>query len=188
MRLGSEVLAADLYGILEVSERANREEIRRAWRLAAMRSHPDLAGAERERAEQLMARINVAASVLLDPERRAAYDRHWRASRVRAGTAPFWPSIEESDLEWVAPEPERKSWIPNSAELKQLLERIRPWTGRRLLEIADAAHGWPPKKHAVALAVCVVMALSLIVHAKPRSLAFLYAKPPTLGVASPKGI
>jgi hypothetical protein len=56
-----------------------------------------------------------------------------------------------------------------------------------LHEVAEAAHSWPPRKHAVALTVCVVMALSLIAHAKPRSLAFLYAKPPALGVASPKG-
>ena len=185
MRLGPEVLAADLYEILGIAERANREEIRRAWRLAAMRSHPDVAGGQ---AEQEMAQINVAASVLLDPERRAAYDRHRRNSRARGASAPFWPPIEESELEWVAPEPERRSWIPNSAELRGLLQRIRPFSGRVMLEVAEAAHAWPPRKHLTALVVCVVMAVSLIAHAKPRSLAFLYAKPPALGVASPKGI
>ena len=59
---------------------------------------------------------------------------------------------------------------------------------RLVLEVAEAAHAWPPRKHLTALVVCVVMAVSLIAHAKPRSLAFLYAKPPALGVASPKGI
>jgi curved DNA-binding protein CbpA len=184
MRLGSEVLSADLYGILEIPERANREEIRRAWRMAAMRSHPDVAGAQ---AEGRMAWINVAASVLLDPERRAAYDRHRRFTRFASAGAPFPPPVDDEPADWVAPEPQRKSWIPNSGELRALLERIRPWSGRVLLEVAEASHSWPPRKHVVALAVCVVMALSLIVHAKPRSLAFLYAKPPALGVASPKG-
>jgi curved DNA-binding protein CbpA len=148
-----------------------------------MQSHPDLAGADREQAEKRMARINVAANVLLDPVRRAAYDAHRRP--------PLWPReppTREAQPEWVAPEPERRSWIPNSAELKALLSRIRPWPGRLMLDVSELSHGWPPKRQAVALAVCVVMALSLIVHARPRSLAFLYGKPPALGVASPKGV
>ena len=183
MRLGPEVLAADLYAILEVPETAAPERIKRAWRRLAMVSHPDRGAPDREEAERQMARINVAASILLDPPRRAAYDRHRRTLRGEP-----WPAVEQSSLEWEPPaRPERRSWIPTSAELGALLSRIRPWSGRAFLAIAETTHGWPPKRHAAALAICVVMALSLIAHAKPRSLAFLYTKPPAMGVASPPG-
>lgn len=188
MRLGSEVLKTDLYAILGVPEGASREQIKRAWRRLAMRSHPDLAGVDRAQAERTMARINVAAGVLLDPERRAAYDRHRRVQRVREAPAPFWPPVEDAAPEWVQPEPARRSWIPSSAELATLLRRIRPLSGRVLLEIAETARAWPPKRHAFALAICLVMALSLIAHARPRSLAFLYEKVPAAGVAYPKGV
>ncbi len=183
MRLGSEVLAADLYDILQVPETATHEQIKRAWRRLAMQSHPDLAGGDRQAAEQRMARINVAANVLLDPMKRAVYDQHRR---------PLWPRApepvtHEQPLEWERPEPERKSWVPSSAELAALLALIRPWTGRTLLELSETVRGWPARRHAATLAVCVVMAVCLILQARPRSLAFLYGKPPALGVASPKG-
>jgi hypothetical protein len=131
-----------------------------------------------------MARINVAASVLLDPDLRAAYDRHRQAEDA----APFWPPAYEPEPAWEPAPAARGSWIPKSAELAALLNKIRPLSGRLLLELSEAASGWPPKRHAVALGLCVMMALSLIVHARPRSLAFLYEKPPALGVASPRGI
>lgn len=187
MRLGPELLATDLYAVLEVPESATREQIKRAWRRLAMQSHPDLAGSAHEQADKRMARINVAASVLLDPDRRAAYDRQ-RNVRKAAASAPYWPPVEESPPAWEEPAPERRSWIPNSAELVALLARIRPWSGRAMLELSMATHGWPARRQAIALGVCVMMALSLIVHARPRSLAFLYTKPPALGVASPKGL
>ena len=185
MRLGSEVLSADLYAILEVPETASPERIKRSWRRLAMQSHPDRGTGDREEAEGRMARINVAASILLDPARRAAYDRHRRSLRGEP-----WPAaVEPSSLEWepAPPRPDRRSWIPTSAELGALVSRIRPWSGRALLAIAETTHAWPPKRHAAALAICVVMALSLIAHAKPRSLPFLHAKPPALGVAYPPG-
>jgi curved DNA-binding protein CbpA len=190
MRLGPELLSADLYGLLELPESASCDEIKRAWRRLAIRSHPDLASGGRA-AELCMAQINVAASVLLDPARRAIYDRHRRAQQARRAARrdrPFWPPAHEPAPEWEAPAPARRSYFPTSAELSGLLEKLRPVSGRLLLELSEAVHAWPPRRQAVALAVCVVMALSLIGHARPRSLSFLHDTPPAVGVASPGGI
>jgi curved DNA-binding protein CbpA len=190
MRLGKELLSADLYGLLELPEGATREQIKRAWRRLAITSHPYLAAGVRQSAEQRMAQINVAASVLLDADRRALYDRYRRAERARhvaANQRPFWPPAREPEPEWEQPAPLRRSFFPSSAELAGLLQKLRPVSGRVVLGLSEAVNGWPPRRHAVAFAVCVVMALWLIGHARPRSLAFLYDKPPTLGVASPKG-
>jgi len=58
-----------LYDILGVSEDATREEIRKAWREAADRFEPGEGGSTKQ-----FRLFNEAAEVLLDPERRKAYD------------------------------------------------------------------------------------------------------------------
>jgi len=58
-----------LYDILGVSEDATREEIRKAWREAADRFEPGQGGSTKQ-----FRLFNEAAEVLLDPERRKAYD------------------------------------------------------------------------------------------------------------------
>lgn len=62
----------DYYAILEVGEHASALEIKRAYRKLALRYHPDRAGVEE--AERFML-IHEAQETLLDPGRRAAYDR-----------------------------------------------------------------------------------------------------------------
>jgi Mce-associated membrane protein len=58
-----------LYDILGVSRAASREEIRKAWRDAADRFEPGEGGSTKQ-----FRLFNEAAEVLLDPERRKAYD------------------------------------------------------------------------------------------------------------------
>jgi Mce-associated membrane protein len=58
-----------LYDILGVSSDASREEIRKAWRDAADRFEPGEGGSTKQ-----FRLFNEAAEVLLDPERRKAYD------------------------------------------------------------------------------------------------------------------
>ncbi len=58
-----------LYDVLGVSRDASREEIRTAWREAADRFEPGQGGSTRQ-----FRLLNEAAEVLLDPERRTAYD------------------------------------------------------------------------------------------------------------------
>ena len=58
------------YTVLGVSPGDSDEEIRRAWREAAMKAHPDREGGSAER----MSQINEAYQILCDPVRRAQFD------------------------------------------------------------------------------------------------------------------
>src|SRR3954466_9304055 len=110
MRLGKDVLEADLYGDLGVLPDATESEIRVAYRREVRASHPDL-NREDPEAVPRMARLNVAAKVLLDPALRRAYDRVPRAadrkprrSTARAPRRAAWFERREqsSDNEWAA--------------------------------------------------------------------------------------
>lgn len=66
----------DLYEILEVSPRASPEVISRAYRVLAVRYHPDKYPEDRRTwAEQIMKRINHAHQTLSNEQSRIAYDR-----------------------------------------------------------------------------------------------------------------
>lgn len=70
-----------LYDILGVAPDADRDEIRRAWRDAADRFEPGSGGGSKQ-----FRLFNEAAEVLLDPERRAAYDE--QLAGAAAGGSP----------------------------------------------------------------------------------------------------
>jgi curved DNA-binding protein CbpA len=69
----------DLYDVLGVAPTAAPEVIRAAYRVLALRHHPDR-HANRTVDGAAMARLNKAYDVLSCPERRRAYDQ-WRHSR-----------------------------------------------------------------------------------------------------------
>jgi curved DNA-binding protein CbpA len=84
--------ATDYYQLLGVPPGASAEEILAAYRRLAKAFHPDL-NAGSTAAAARMARVNVAKSVLLDPEARASYDqlrttRRPILTRVAAPSAP----------------------------------------------------------------------------------------------------
>ena len=65
-----------LYDILEVSKKASKEVIDKAYKTLAKKHHPDLQSAEnRAYAEEMMKKINEAYDILSDEEKRSAYDR-----------------------------------------------------------------------------------------------------------------
>lgn len=65
----------NLYEILEVSEKASKEVIEKAYRVLAKKYHPDLQSNEnKSNAENKMKQINEAYEVLSDDEKRKEYD------------------------------------------------------------------------------------------------------------------
>lgn len=65
-----------LYDILEVSRKASKEIIEKAYRTLAKKYHPDLQTSEnREYAEEMMKKINDAYDILSNEEKRNEYDR-----------------------------------------------------------------------------------------------------------------
>jgi DnaJ-class molecular chaperone len=88
------------YHILGVAERASPEEIKRAYRGLAVKSHPDL-NPNNPRAEERFKLISEAYAVLSDPAKRAEYDRsRTEGGRPGAGPKPdgprgFTPTQEE---------------------------------------------------------------------------------------------
>ena len=65
-----------LYDILEVSKKASKEVIDKAYKTLAKKHHPDLQSAEnRAYAEEMMKKINEAYDILSNEEKRSEYDR-----------------------------------------------------------------------------------------------------------------
>lgn len=66
-------MGEDLYKVLGVSRSADAEEIRRAYRAAARKYHPDVN--KQPGAEDQFKKVQAAYEVLIDPEARSRYDK-----------------------------------------------------------------------------------------------------------------
>ncbi|KAL3478653.1 hypothetical protein BJX99DRAFT_224095 [Aspergillus californicus] len=67
----------DLYEVLQVSRDANKEDIRKAYRKAALLNHPDkVPEAEREAADIRFKDVQQAYDILYDEDKRHLYDTH----------------------------------------------------------------------------------------------------------------
>ncbi|HEX2575634.1 MAG TPA: molecular chaperone DnaJ [Aquihabitans sp.] len=80
-------MATDYYALLEIERTASNDDIKRAYRIAARRYHPDNNPGDAE-AEARFKEVATAYEVLSDPEKRAHYDR-FGADGPRAGGDPF---------------------------------------------------------------------------------------------------
>mmetsp|Transcript_43131 Transcript_43131/g.139904 ORF Transcript_43131/g.139904 Transcript_43131/m.139904 type:complete len:404 (+) Transcript_43131:37-1248(+) len=114
---GAATSNGDLYAALGIDATASAAEVKRAYRRAALRNHPDVNKAAD--AQEAFARIAEAYTVLSDPEQRAKYDRKrrasgggWASGASRPGATTGWdrggggkrgarPSAGRSD-EWEA--------------------------------------------------------------------------------------
>src|ERR1700743_1837775 len=76
----------DYYGILGVKKTATAEEIRKAFRKAARKYHPDVNHGDKK-AEEQFKEISAANDILGDPEKRKLYDEFGEAS-LRSGFDP----------------------------------------------------------------------------------------------------
>lgn len=76
----------DPYEILGVARQASAEEIKSCYRKLAMKYHPDRNPGDQE-AEESFKELAQAYDILVDPEKRAAYDRYGYAAFQGGGPA-----------------------------------------------------------------------------------------------------
>jgi molecular chaperone DnaJ len=74
----------DYYEVLGVSREANEEEIKRAYRRLAVKFHPDK-NPDDAHAEERFKELGEAYDVLMDSDKRAAYDRFGHAAFAQGG-------------------------------------------------------------------------------------------------------
>lgn len=73
-----------LYEILEVSEKASKEIIEKAYKTLAKKYHPDLQdSSDKPKAEEMMKKINEAYDTLSDETKRSRYDEELAAKRQK---------------------------------------------------------------------------------------------------------
>jgi curved DNA-binding protein CbpA len=181
MRLGKEVLEADLYAELGILPDATESEVRVAYRARALASHPDLNPTDPE-APSRMARLNVAAKVLLDPALRRAYDRVPRGRKKTPSVKPprrtawFERGEQSGDDDWSRPSvaaPPQGLWGELRGRDGQLGLRAQA-----LVESLTA-----PQQIGVA-ALLFAVALGLIAMAGPRGIVGDAAQPTSVHVGS----
>jgi len=79
-------MGKDYYELLGVSKTANDEEIKKAYKKAALKWHPDRNPNNKEEAERRFKEISEAYSVLSDKQKREIYDRYGEEGLKTGGT------------------------------------------------------------------------------------------------------
>ena len=87
----------DYYKILGVKSTASVKEIKAAYKRLARQQHPDLNGGKPE-AAQAFVQISRARDILIDPQRRAAYDAQRNAYASKGAYAPAVSTSVETYL------------------------------------------------------------------------------------------
>jgi len=174
MRLGKDVLEADLYGVLGVLPDATASEIRVAYRRQVRTSHPDL-NQEDPDAVPRMKKLNVAARVLLDPALRRAYDRVPRgpqAPRCEAKPSRQRAWFEQRELsfddDW-APVPPAERPDPG-ARFAGFFRELRSRDGHFTLQVQTVIDSMTTRQQISLAAALCGLALALIIIAAPQSL------------------
>ncbi len=175
MRLGKDVLEADLYGELGLLPDATESEIRVAYRQRVRASHPDLNQEDPDAAPRTT-RLNVAAKVLLDPALRRAYDRMPRGAREgkpasqapAARKAPWFERREQSqDNEWAPPsEPAREA----RAGYGNFFAELRSRDGQLSLQFQEKVDSLSVRQQIGVAALLFAVALGLIAYSRPAAL------------------
>jgi DnaJ-class molecular chaperone len=175
MRLGKDVLEADLYGELGLLPDATASEIRVAYRQKVRASHPDLNQTDPE-AVPRMTRLNVAAKVLLDPASRRVYDRAPRkrdskapppAATARRNAAWFERNEQSGDNEWAPPPaPPRET----RASFGNFFGELRGREGHFSLQVQELVESLSARQQIGVAALLFAIALGLIAMSHPVAL------------------
>ncbi|KAF2758903.1 hypothetical protein EJ05DRAFT_509793 [Pseudovirgaria hyperparasitica] len=91
---------ADLYEVLEIQKNADKDEIRKAYRKAALRSHPDkVSEDERPAAEIKFKAVQEAYEILSDDNSRHLYDTHGMSAFDKSqGSGGMGEGMDMNDL------------------------------------------------------------------------------------------
>jgi curved DNA-binding protein CbpA len=172
MRLGKDVLEADLYAVLGVLPDATESEIRVAYRRQARASHPDLNQADPD-AMGRMKRLNVAARVLLDPTLRRAYDRAPRSQKPgRPSSRPssrreWFERREQSyDNDWSMPPPAEAR--EHRSRFNGFFHELRGREGQVSLQVQELVESLSTRQQLSVAALLFAVALGLIGMARTQ--------------------
>jgi len=172
MRLGKDVLEADLYGELGLLPDATESEIRVAYRHRVRASHPDLNQEDPEAAPR-MTRLNVAAKVLLDPALRRAYDRSPRKRDSKAppatASAPrkaawFERQEQSTDNEWAPPPVAARE---QRASFGNYFRQLRSRDGQLSLQVQELVESLSVRQQIGVAALLFAIALGLVIMSRP---------------------
>jgi DnaJ-class molecular chaperone len=190
MRLGRDVLEADLYGDLGLLPDATESEIRLAYRRMARASHPDLNQHDRG-AVSRMARLNIAARVLLDPALRRAYDRNrtWGnpaadAPKPARRAAWFEHSERSGDSDWTTPTVEPGEPRERRASFGNFFAELRSRDGQLSLQVQEAIESLSVRQQLGVAALLFAVAIGLIAWAQPANALGDVAQPTSVDVRS----
>lgn len=172
MRLGKDVLEADLYAELGLLPDATESEIRVAYRRQVRTSHPDLNQHDPEAASR-MKRLNVAAKVLLDPTLRNAYDRVPRGAKKTPSVKPTpnaaWYERREHSGgdDWTAAptDAEARAW---RSSFGNFWSDVRSREARFGLQVQEAVASMSGRQQLGLTALLFALALALVTVAGLR--------------------
>ncbi|KAL4732343.1 DnaJ-like protein xdj1 [Fusarium chlamydosporum] len=89
----------DLYELLEIDRTATPEQIKKAYRKAALKYHPDkVAEEQREESEAKFKEVTQAYEILSDEQKREMYDVHGMAAFDKSRGGPGGPEVDLNDI------------------------------------------------------------------------------------------
>ena len=111
----------ELYGTLGVSREATPDEIKAAYRRAAMEHHPDRNIGSEDAAREKFQAVQNAYDVLSDPEKRAFYDQHGSAPGPKVDE---WAALKEDAIQIFMEAVSTSGPNPSQRHLIDMMEQI----------------------------------------------------------------